>query len=111
MTEEFEIDYGARRPLTFRHYVIDSEVKEWFLDAVGQYVAGHINIETVIKMDRAQFYRLVEKSAILLCRIYSPTAKYGITKAEVRSAVVYWIRSISEGTQCGEREQYRCDGD
>ncbi|WP_377768543.1 hypothetical protein [Paenibacillus vulneris] len=84
-------------------------MKEWFLDAVGQYIASYVNTDTVKKMDKVQYYRLVEKTAILICKAYAPTTKYGITKAEVRSAVVYWIRFISEAVQNGEREQGRGD--
>ncbi|MFD0675289.1 MULTISPECIES: hypothetical protein [unclassified Paenibacillus] len=100
--KEYEIEYGASRPLKFRTYVIDSEDKEWFLDVIYEFVIANVNIDTAEKMDHAHYYRLVEKMAILLCKAESPTKNYGITKPEIRWAITYWIKSISEATYRGE---------
>jgi hypothetical protein len=109
IAEEFAIEYGASRPLKFKTYVIDSEEKEWFLDAVMEFVAVSVNIETADAMDEQNLYRLIEKISILVCKAESPTANYGITKPEVRSAVKYAIKATSAATYRGEQNKTKVE--
>jgi hypothetical protein len=92
--DEYEIEYGATRPLKFRSYVLDSELKEWFLDVVYEFIVTNVNIDTITKLDNDHYCRLLEKVAIMICKAESPTTNYGITKPELRSAIRYWFTEI-----------------
>ncbi|WP_418039197.1 hypothetical protein [Paenibacillus xylanilyticus] len=91
ITEPFEIDYGAKVPLKFQPYVNDSYVREDFLSVIYDHVRRNIVMSTAAKMDDAQLCRLIEKTAISICKAYSPTKNYGIKKAEIRAAILALI--------------------
>lgn len=104
MIGEWSIDYGAKRPLKFQTYAINSEEREWFFEVIYEFVVFHVNIETYNAMDEVKQCRLIEKIAIMLCKAESPTRKYDIKKAEIRSAIRYWIRSLSEASYRGKED-------
>lgn len=91
ITEAFEIDYGAKRNLRFEPYVIDSYVREDFLAVIYGHVERNVTMSTAVKMEDARLYRLIEKTAISICKAYSPTKNYGIPKAEIRAAILALI--------------------
>lgn len=94
--EGWTIDYGASRPLKFTTYVVNSENRATFLTAVEDYILDNVNASTVAKMDHSRYYRLVEKMAILICRMYRPTSDHGITKPEVRAAVIHALGVLAK---------------
>lgn len=91
ITEPFTVDYGAKRTLRFEPYVIDSYVREDFLSVIYGHVERNVVMSTAVKMEGARLYRLIEKTAISICKAYSPTKNYGITKAEIRAAILALI--------------------
>ncbi|NUU74251.1 hypothetical protein [Paenibacillus xylanilyticus] len=91
ITEAFTVDYGAKVPLKFEPYVIDSYVREDFLSVIYDHASRNIIMSTAVKMDDARLYRLIEKTAISICKSYSPTTNYGIKKAEIRAAILALI--------------------
>ncbi|WJH30471.1 hypothetical protein N6H13_07450 [Paenibacillus sp. CC-CFT742] len=91
ITEPFTVDYGAKVPLKFEPYISDRYVREDFLSVIHDHVRRNIVMSTATKMDDTRLYRLIEKTAISICKEYSPTKNYGIKKAEIRAAILALI--------------------
>ncbi|NJJ38399.1 hypothetical protein [Paenibacillus apii] len=104
MSEEYTVEYGAKRPLRFSEYVVDSEDSEDLLDEIVAFVGREVNIDTYRKMDAVKKCRLIERLAILICKAESPTKLYGITKAEVRHAILQTLELFGGGRPPWEME-------
>ncbi|UOK62854.1 hypothetical protein MT997_32775 [Paenibacillus sp. OVF10] len=91
ITEPFTVDYGAKVPLKFEPYSIDSYVREDFLSVIYDHASRNIIMSTAVKMDDTRLYRLIEKTTISICKEYSPTKNYGIRKSEIRAAILVLI--------------------
>lgn len=93
----YEVDYGAKRPLKFEEFLIDSpEVEQLFNDIV-RFVGGWLNVSTFANLDIVGQCRLLEKTAIEACKALKPTRDYGISKAKVRDAIVQAIEIYGGG--------------
>lgn len=97
--EEYLITYAEnKRPLRFTPYVIDSDEKDDFLTVILEYVACRANnAESLRKMEASAVFRLIERFATEICYEYSPKRTYGITKADIRSAVRHALDSLMGG--------------
>ncbi|GAS85657.1 hypothetical protein [Paenibacillus amylolyticus] len=91
ITEPFTVDYGAKVPLKFEPYAIDSYVREDFLSVIYDHAGRNIVMSTAVKMDDTRLCRLIEKTAISICKEYSPMKNYGIKKSEIRAAILALI--------------------
>ncbi|WP_342437822.1 hypothetical protein NSS79_34115 [Paenibacillus sp. FSL L8-0436] len=102
--EEYAIEYGAKRPLKFSEYVVDSLATAELLDEIIYFVGREVNVDTYRKMDVMKACRLIERLAIMVCKAESPTKLYGITKAQVRHAVIQALEIFGGGRPPWERE-------
>ncbi|MNC68669.1 hypothetical protein D3C75_1192970 [compost metagenome] len=94
---EYTVDYGAKRPLGFSEYVVDSDESADLLDEIVAFVGLEVNIETYRSMDAVKKCCLIERLAILICKAESPTRLYGITKAEIRHGIVQALEIFGGG--------------
>ncbi|MCV9948263.1 hypothetical protein [Paenibacillus sp. BT-177] len=90
----FSVEYGAKRPLTFRPPNIDTLEKQFLFDGMDEYVSKRVTKKQLESLSDESVYRLVEKFAIEVCKAESPTKNYGIKKAEVRYAILYRLQEI-----------------
>lgn len=91
ITEAFEIDYGAKVPLRFEHYIVRSQAQDHFLGVIIEYVSRNVVMKTASAMDDVKLCRLIERISIGICKEYAPTKNYGIRKAEIRSVILALI--------------------
>ncbi|MEK4061685.1 MULTISPECIES: hypothetical protein [unclassified Paenibacillus] len=102
--EDYTIEYGAKRPLKFSEYVVDSLATEELLEEIVYFVGREVNVDTYRKMDAVKACRLIERLAIMVCKAESPTKLYGITKAQVRHAILMALEIFGGGRPPWERE-------
>lgn len=93
----YTVDYGARQPLKIESYVVDSLATEELLDEIVYFVGREVNVDTYRKMDVIKACRLIERLAIMVCKAESPTKLYGITKAQVRHAILQALEIFGGG--------------
>jgi hypothetical protein len=96
ITETFEIDYGAKRPLKFEPYTVRNDEQDRFLGVIIEYVSRNVVMKTATAMDDVKLCRLIERISIELCKEHAPTKNYGIKKAEIRSVVFALINQQKE---------------
>ncbi|RED86199.1 hypothetical protein [Cohnella phaseoli] len=85
------IEYAeGKRPLKVTAYVIDCFDRDIQLSHIVKYVEAAANAPVhVAKMEPTKFYALVERLATTVCREFSPTRNWGVTKPEIRGAVLF----------------------
>lgn len=94
MNDEFEIKYADnKRPLKFRKFRVNEETEPLW-DLVQEYVDTTVYAPTLAKMEPPEMYKLLELTAIRFCKAYSPTRDYGISKSEIRIAILYAFENI-----------------
>lgn len=94
MSDEFEVKYVEdKRPLKFRKFRVN-ERTEPVWDLVQEHVTNTVYAPTLKKMEPAEMYKLLEMTAIRFCKAYSPTRDFGISKPEIRIAILYAFENI-----------------
>ncbi|HZG87298.1 hypothetical protein [Paenibacillus sp.] len=82
-----------KRPLKLAvYYLRDDDDSESILDEIIGYVLHTVNKpKHLAKMEESKFFALIERTATMFCKAYSPSKRYnGLTKPEIRGAI-YWI--------------------
>jgi hypothetical protein len=89
-----------KRPLKIEPYIVRNEGDRGVLWEILTFVERESNApHHLAKMEESKFYALVERLATLACRKFSPMAKWGVTKAEIRGIVLFTLRAaIAAGT-------------
>jgi hypothetical protein len=90
----------GKRPLKLAVYVIDCVEREVYLRRIVKFIEAAANTPIHIsKMEQPKFFALVERLATMVCRQFSPTANWGVTKPEIRGAVLFVLYGgIAAGT-------------
>ena len=86
-----ELDYGAKRRLSFEPYIIDSLEKHILFAELEGFLMRELVFDTWLNLDDVRKCRLLEKLAIMFCKAVAPTRDYGVTKAEIRDAIIQVI--------------------
>jgi hypothetical protein len=81
-----------KRPLKLAVYFLRGSEDEAFLYDVVRFVRAGANApQHLAKMEPPKLWALVERLSTLFCRSYSPTSNWGVTKPEIRGAVLFVI--------------------
>jgi hypothetical protein len=97
--EQF-VHYGAKRPLKFTPYNVDCVEAKEFFECILEYVAARANgAEHLRKMTAVNMFKLIERFSTEICYAESPKQRYGISKAEIRSAVRYALDELMQGNR------------
>jgi len=92
------IEYAEdKRPLKVGVYVIDSFDRDMQLNRIVRFIEANANAPVhIAKMEPPKFYALVERLATMVCREILPTRNWGITKPEIRGAVLFVLYEAIE---------------
>lgn len=95
-----------KRPLKIDVFIIDGPEHETYLQRIVKFVERESNApQHVAKMAPEKYWPLVERLATLVCREFSPTTNWGVTKPEIRGAVLFILYAgIKAGTWPEEYE-------
>lgn len=85
------VEYGAKRPLKFEPFIIDSPEKHFLFSTVDAFVCREMTLDTWMSLDDVKKCKLLEKIAIMFCKEEAPTREYGVTKAEIRDGIIQVI--------------------
>jgi hypothetical protein len=93
-----------KRPLKLAVYWIDSPEKDHHLTHMYQFVVSNVNAPVhVQKMPPEKFWALIERISTLYCKMFAPTANYGISKPEIRGAMYFFIKAAADA---GDWQEY-----
>lgn len=101
------IEYAeGKRPLKLAVYVIDHIEREVYLRRMLKFIEATANAPAhLAKMEKPKFFALVERLATMVCREFSPTTNWNVTKPETRGIVLFTLYSgIQAGTWPEEYE-------
>ncbi|KQN97592.1 hypothetical protein [Paenibacillus sp. Leaf72] len=85
------INYAeGKRPLKIVTYHINDEVYDGYFSEIVRFVQAEANAPShVIQMEESKFFALAERLATVFCKAYAPTRNAGITKPEIRAAILF----------------------
>jgi|GEM_PF-6036106 len=84
----------GKRPLKIAVYVLGDVEYEVLFRRMIEFIQRESNApEHLAKMTGPKFMAFVERMATLICKEYSPTKNLGITKPEIRGAVLFVLQA------------------
>ncbi|RED57176.1 hypothetical protein [Cohnella lupini] len=91
--------HDDKRPLKLVPFFIDGIDREIIFSRILKFIECKSNAPAhLARMEPEKWWSLVERLSTLVCREFSPTANWGVTKPEIRG-VVYFV--MNEGVRAG----------
>lgn len=93
-----------KRPLKIEPFVLECAEDKSIFKQVDSYITRVSNAPSnLAKMDESRFYALVERLSVMVCKEFSPSRNWGVTKQEIRGIVLFILQA---GIAAGEWPEY-----
>ncbi|AZB43510.1 hypothetical protein CEF21_15035 [Bacillus sp. FJAT-42376] len=95
---EWLYDYGAKRKVKYSAPVDGITADQYgLLNYAHEFTREEVSAKSLRSMDNVAILKLVERIAMLFCRVCAPMRDYGLEKSYIRHEILNQILQIREG--------------